>query len=619
ARRGVCLVNIIVPNGLFSSSDFCIIDLSSSQNNSCQINISWSVTNTPATSVVWNETDNSEFATGNSGSQSFTATTNTTTFKLYPSDEKIILLDTLNAQAKVPTGDLTVPSTACSLQPSPVAPNGTMRDPKATPPGCGTELSWSNVQWASPSIYYRSVGSGSWQFLHQVPCALNGDVCAGSIHTDSISPELIGSNGYEFKLVQFNNSNSGNLMAPFTVTAKRYADAYEFDDGFYQLSTPKATTNLSLNGNITTPTELGVPQHNHNFHRPAAYDPGIDRDTFHVSTNGMTNSTQLEVKLFNMAADLRVNFAVQCAGQRFIDNGEDYSDVWDIPESPIAVNSYDPATRTATMKFNVVRDRTYTVQQNPGSTTNEWRLICQHNRIVVNRTAGQAGEDLSYSIVVTNPNEVNPDTPKLDSVADIGATSYKVELIGDDFGVNSASNLSVIVRAGNSSQTLATYSSAYFHNQGTHAQPHVHAGKDYIRFPIIKASRQSIFINDELCFKVLRDAVPSNEVCFTILARDDKPEFMGEVIESYNPVGGGAQDIDSDAYVVKSNGNLFKSWGNSWKKIPINYTVTPNTEFEMNFRSTLSEGEFSGVGFILAGQSNLSSSRFWQFHGTQSW
>jgi len=477
-------INIIKPTGEFTLNDFCIISLSSSSLNSCQMNIGWSVTNTPATSVVWNETDNTEFATGNSGSQSFTATTNTTTFNLYPSDERIILLDTLNAQAKLPTGNLTVPSSQCSLQPSPVAPNGTMRDPKATPPGCGTELSWSNVQWASPSIYYKPVGSGSWAHLYDIPCSLNGTICKGSLHTDDYVPELISASGVEFKLVQFQNENSGNLTVAFTVTAKRFADAYEFDDGFFDLGGSDADNqNLAKNGNITTETDLDVPQHNHNFHRPAAYDSAIDRDSFNISTSDMTNSTQLEVKLFNMAAGLRVGFEVQCSGLRFIDEiggseGEDYSGVWDIPESPIVVDSYDATTRTATMRFNVVKYRTY---PDPGlGSTTQTRLSCQHNRVIVNRTAGQAGEDLTYSVVVTNPSGVNPGELKLDSVADLGATSYKVELIGDDFGVNSGSNLSVVVRAGNSSQTLATYSSAYFHNQGTFAASHIYEGKDSV-------------------------------------------------------------------------------------------------------------------------------------------
>ncbi len=207
--------------------------------------------------------------------------------------------------------------------------------------------------------------------------------------------------------------------------------------------------------------------------------------------------------------------------------------------------------------------------------------------------------------------------PKLNSVAALGTTTYKVELIGDNFGVNSATDLRVSVREDiDGSQPLAVYSSAFFHNQGTHVSGHVHEGKNFIRFPVLKTSRQSKFRVNGLCFKVLSDSLVSNEVCYKIPARSSKPNFAAGPVQSYNHTTG-AQDIDNDAYVVKADGSMLKLWGNSWKKVPMQYTVTPNTELKMNFKSTHGEAEIAGVGFILQGESDLSSTRFWQLHGDQ--
>ncbi len=608
-------INIIKPSGQFTSSGFCIVDLGSSQTNSCQLNITWSVSNTPATSVVWNETTNTEFATGNNGGKSYTATTNTTTFKLYPSDEKIILLDTINAQAKVPTGELTVPSAQCSLQPSPIAPDGTMRNPKATPPGCGTELSWSNVQWASPSIFYRPATGGPWQLLYQVPCQLNGDVCAGSIHTDDYAtPELISTSGYEFKLVQFNDANSGNLTAPFTVTAKRFADAYEYDDGWFDL--PDNLYNdlderlLANGGTISNRVELGQTHANHNFHRPAAYDSGIDIDAFDISTSSMsvTPATQVNAKVFNMASGLDVDFEVLCVGSKRTSINAEYKvGVWELPESPTVSNTSGSGFRQIT--FNSVKFRDYY----DGKNNYVAGFICEFNQVRVRRTTGTPGENLTYDFVASLTDQGN--NPILDSVAALDPYTYKIELLGENFGTNP----SVSLRDNVSGSQPIVYSSDWFHNLGTHVSTHINAGKNFIRFPILEASRQATFKINGLCFKVISGTDESPEHCYKIPSRSIKPNFMGEQLQSYIPVNATPQDIDNDAYTVKTNGNLMKLWGNSWKKLPTNYTVTPNTELEVEFKSTLTEPEFSGVGFIHNGQSNLSSTRFWQFYGTQSW
>jgi hypothetical protein len=135
-------IRIIRPVGQFTSPNRCIKNIANP--STCTFDLSWAVADTPETSVVLNETTNNDFASGNSGSQSFTANTTNTRFKLYPSGMKKILLDTLDTNSlsvKTPTGNLSRTVAVCSLQPSPIDPiTLQLRDPKTTPLGCDTKL-----------------------------------------------------------------------------------------------------------------------------------------------------------------------------------------------------------------------------------------------------------------------------------------------------------------------------------------------------------------------------------------------------------------------------------------------------------------------------------------------
>ncbi|WP_223786960.1 DUF4932 domain-containing protein [Marinicella meishanensis] len=201
--------------------------------------------------------------------------------------------------------------------------------------------------------------------------------------------------------------------------------------------------------------------------------------------------------------------------------------------------------------------------------------------------------------------------PVIESVGTISTNNYKVELIGENFGTNPI----VSVRENkNGSPVLKEYSSAYFHNYGTNS-----SGKNFIRFPIVDVNRQNKFNGNGLCFKVINGTLPSNdEVCYERPNTSSQPAFAGAFLQSYHD-SNQTQDIHPESYIVKAGGTMLKIWGNSWKKLPMNYNVTANTELEFQFRSTLSEVEFAGVGFIMNGQTNMSPSRFWQLHGTQSW
>ncbi|RZS90593.1 trypsin-like peptidase domain-containing protein [Aquimarina brevivitae] len=69
-------------------------------------------------------------------------------------------------------------------------------------------------------------------------------------------------------------------------------------------------------------------------------------------------------------------------------------------------------------------------------------------------------------------------------------------------------------------------------------------------------------------------------------------------------------------YSIGSGGAAISMANNTWKFIPLNYTVTPNTVIEFDFSST-SQGEIHGIAF--ENDNSLSSSRVFKVHGTQSY
>jgi len=69
-------------------------------------------------------------------------------------------------------------------------------------------------------------------------------------------------------------------------------------------------------------------------------------------------------------------------------------------------------------------------------------------------------------------------------------------------------------------------------------------------------------------------------------------------------------------FAVSSSGISLTLTNNTWKYIPYNYTVTPNTVIEFEFRSS-SEGEIHAVGF--EDDNSLTSSRYFKVHGTQNY
>ncbi len=67
---------------------------------------------------------------------------------------------------------------------------------------------------------------------------------------------------------------------------------------------------------------------------------------------------------------------------------------------------------------------------------------------------------------------------------------------------------------------------------------------------------------------------------------------------------------------VSGDGTSFTLSNNTWKYIPLNYTVTSNTVIEFEFSST-NEGEIHGIGF--ENDNNLTSSRYFKVYGSQNY
>jgi hypothetical protein len=78
---------------------------------------------------------------------------------------------------------------------------------------------------------------------------------------------------------------------------------------------------------------------------------------------------------------------------------------------------------------------------------------------------------------------------------------------------------------------------------------------------------------------------------------------------------GGSQDAGGSATTENSGASLHLA-GNTWKKIDLVYTVTPDTILEFDFRSS-TQGEIHGIG--LDTDEAISANRTFQLYGTQVW
>lgn len=84
--------------------------------------------------------------------------------------------------------------------------------------------------------------------------------------------------------------------------------------------------------------------------------------------------------------------------------------------------------------------------------------------------------------------------------------------------------------------------------------------------------------------------------------------FTGVTFSSYSAADDGNYTVLDDATI--------RLEGNTWRSIPLNYTVTANTVLTFEFGST-SEGEIHGIGFDT--DANSSSGATFKLYGTQNW
>jgi len=96
------------------------------------------------------------------------------------------------------------------------------------------------------------------------------------------------------------------------------------------------------------------------------------------------------------------------------------------------------------------------------------------------------------------------------------------------------------------------------------------------------------------------------------VARPSAIEFAGRSVSGY----GGSQDADANSSVI-ADGYGVGVYGDSWRAVDYDYSVTEDTVLRFQFRSD-DEGEIHGIG-LDTGQGSLSQDRVFKLHGTQSW
>ena len=121
-----------------------------------------------------------------------------------------------------------------------------------------------------------------------------------------------------------------------------------------------------------------------------------------------------------------------------------------------------------------------------------------------------------------------------------------------------------------------------------------------------------VFANDDDA-AVLGESVFSN---IRLYERTLDVEVNGTTA-SYALNSYGGQDLTPASYATEDNGSTLRLSGNTWKRLNVAFTVTPNTVLEFDFQS-VREGEIHAVGFDT---NDLLSptDHYFQLYGTQSW
>lgn len=198
-------------------------------------------------------------------------------------------------------------------------------------------------------------------------------------------------------------------------------------------------------------------------------------------------------------------------------------------------------------------------------------------------------------------------TPVITSLTNSCANDYCMTIRGLDFDADA----SVQVREDLSGSVITVFSGNDIYSRSFDNPD------DKIFFPIQNLDLQDQWNNNGLCFTVNNNGLLSNEQCIVRTTNPIQPPFMGEIVESYNL----NQDIEYTSFVVKGDasplngGNLLKIWGNSWKQINYDYTITPYSILKFEFKSNQQEAEINGIGLKMAD----GSEKHFQIFGTEDW
>ena len=124
------------------------------------------------------------------------------------------------------------------------------------------------------------------------------------------------------------------------------------------------------------------------------------------------------------------------------------------------------------------------------------------------------------------------------------------------------------------------------------------------------------FTGTETFTYTINDGTAGSNATAKVTVRVESPELDSLDFRDYQ-VGayGGRQDVVGAA-LVEEAGRTLRLLGNTWKKIDLPYTITPDTMLEFDF-SSISQGDIHGIG--LDSNNTIRSSRTFRLYGTQTW
>ncbi|MDP3919206.1 MAG: S8 family serine peptidase [Candidatus Omnitrophota bacterium] len=79
------------------------------------------------------------------------------------------------------------------------------------------------------------------------------------------------------------------------------------------------------------------------------------------------------------------------------------------------------------------------------------------------------------------------------------------------------------------------------------------------------------------------------------------------------------QSLNANQFEVLDGGQTLRMYGNNWKGIRVDQTITADTVLEFDFKSTGAQGEINSIGFAPNLQVESGKAQTFQLYGTQNW